>query len=405
MRTGDLEARLADLRNAMYQASHARNDPARQREFLANLFRETSDSDAAFISVVEAREDEDEPGRAGHPAEVRDRWAELRKRRTLIGAVAAAVVLVVVGCTVALHIAKSESGIATGTGIPIKIRVALLNVVDTAPFYRALDQGYFRDEKVEVEIDKVRGGPDAVKELVEGKVDLAFTSYPAAFTAQVNRVADLRIAAAAYTTRNSHLMLMGPADGSFTHASQVPGKRIAVVGTGSISDIGTSSALREAEVDPGSVNWVPMSMDDMGAALSRGEVDGAVMAEPYVTRAEKAGAIPVLDVTLGRTAFLPLSGWFVTAERANAYPEAVQAFQRALARGVADVQRRDLRDSVLVKYLGVDPGYVDDVRIATYPDKLDVTELQKVADLMRNNGFLPAPFDVQRMLLRRPDGN
>ncbi|MCR6490752.1 ABC transporter substrate-binding protein [Amycolatopsis sp. OK19-0408] len=403
MHAGDLEARLADLRDAMYQASYARNDPARQRRFLTSLFESTGDSDASFISVVEARGYEDEPRFAARPAEPGGWWTALRKRRYLIGAVAAGVVLVVAACSLLIHSVKSDS-VAAMTGFPAKLRVGLLDVVDTAPFYRAVDQGYFRDEKLDVEIVKVRGGPDAVRELADGRIDIAFTSYPGAFTAQAQHIADLRIAAAAYTARNSHLMLMGPADGSFTHGYQAPGKRIAVTATGSISDIGTSLALREANVDPKSISWVSLSMDDMIGALSRGDVDGAVMAEPYVTRAERLGAIPVLDVTLGRTAFLPLSGWFVTADQVRAYPEAVQAFQRALARGTADVQRRDERDSVLVKYLGVDPAYVDDVRIATYPLEVDVSELRKVVDLMRNNGFLAAPVDVGRMLIHWPNG-
>jgi NitT/TauT family transport system substrate-binding protein len=398
---GDLEGRLAELREAMFQASYARNDPARQREFLEGLFEGTRGRDSSFVSIVEGRDHLDEvPEAARAPAPVSGvaRW----KRRPLVIAVAAAVFLLVAGiCYGVLHSARS-AGTGGGVGQAAKLRVGLLNVVDTAPFYRALDQGYFRDEDVEVEVVKFRGGPDAIRELVEKRIDIAFTSYPGALTAQANGLADLKIAAAAYTARNSHLMLMGLPDGPLIHPREAPGKRIALTAPESISDIGITLALRDAGVDPASITRVSLSMDDMLSALKRGDVDGAVMAEPYVTQAEQAGAVPVLDVTLGRTALLPLSGWFVTEQQVGSQAKAIQAFQRAMKRGARDVQKRENRDPVLIRYLGVDPARVDDVRIATFPETVDPVEIQKVAELMRANGFLDGPVDVRKMVLHWP---
>ncbi|WP_410625901.1 ABC transporter substrate-binding protein [Amycolatopsis sp. cmx-8-4] len=397
---GDLESRLTDLREAMFQASYSRSDPARQREFLERLF-EGSRSRDSFVSVVESRDYPDETAEAAR-APVSNRGMSWPKRRGMVGAVAAAVILLVVGvCYGVVHLSRS-GGSNEAAGQSATLRVGLLNVVDTAPFYRAFDRGYFKDEHINIEIEKFRGGPDAISELVARKIDIAFTSYPGALTAQASGAVDLKIAAAAYTARNSHLMLMGLPDGPLTHAREAPGKRIAVTATGSISDIGTMLALRDADVDPGTISWVSLSMDDMLGALRRGEVDGAVMAEPYVTQAEEAGAVPVLDVTLGRTALLPLSGWFVTAEQVKSQGEVIRGFQRALARGVSDVQKRDIRDLVLTKYLNVTPAQVDDVRIGTYPEVVDPVEIKKVADLMSLNGFLHTPVDVRKMVIHWP---
>jgi hypothetical protein len=53
---GDLEARLADLRDAMSRASPARHDPTAQRAFLEALFADTGTSPSSFTTVVEARD-------------------------------------------------------------------------------------------------------------------------------------------------------------------------------------------------------------------------------------------------------------------------------------------------------------------------------------------------------------
>ncbi len=53
---GDVEARLADLRDAMYRASLAQQDPAAQRVFLNALFTDADMPTACFMAVVEARD-------------------------------------------------------------------------------------------------------------------------------------------------------------------------------------------------------------------------------------------------------------------------------------------------------------------------------------------------------------
>ncbi|MEQ0559728.1 ABC transporter substrate-binding protein [Amycolatopsis sp. NEAU-NG30] len=395
----DLEARLADLRHAMYESSLRRNDPGRQERFLARLFGDELPADT-FASVVEARElghDRDRP-----PDQAGGGVFRTRRHWPAVAAAVAAVAILVAGCLYFFQ--RGRDSVPVADPPFVTVRIGLLDVVDTAPLYRALQRGYFAEEKIHLEIEKFRGGPDAIAQLASGRLDIAFTSYPGAFTAQARGIAQVKIVAAAYVARNGHLMMMGAPGGGFTEGNQIAGKRIGVVSTGSISDIGTTEALRGYHVDPATIRWVPMSMDAMIGALMRGEIDGAVLAEPFVTKAEKAGAVPIFDVTVGRNAHLPLSGWFSTAEETGREPTVIAAFQRALARGVADVQNRAVLNSVLVESLGVAPGDVDDVRIATYPPVIDVDGMQKVADTMKDLGFVKERLDVRDMLLAPPGG-
>ncbi|MFB9686079.1 hypothetical protein [Amycolatopsis plumensis] len=53
---GDLGARLADLRDAMFRASRARHDPAAQKIFLEALFAHTDTPTSSFTAIVEARD-------------------------------------------------------------------------------------------------------------------------------------------------------------------------------------------------------------------------------------------------------------------------------------------------------------------------------------------------------------
>jgi NitT/TauT family transport system substrate-binding protein len=94
-----------------------------------------------------------------------------------------------------------------------------------------------------------------------------------------------------------------------------------------------------------------------------------------------------------------MSGWVVPAGFAASRPDVIDAFQDALARGVGDVQNRDVREQVFQQDLGVDARTAREVRVGSFPAHLDLGDLQRVADLMLNQQMLSRPFNVASMLL------
>jgi NitT/TauT family transport system substrate-binding protein len=326
-----------------------------------------------------------------------------RTKPTIIAGFAAVVVAIVV-TVVALRPAAQSSWQDGALGVTalghVQLRVGVLPVVDVAPFYRAVEAGYFAQEGLEVEVDPVQSGPQAVTDLVADQLDIAFGSYPAILQAQNDETANLQIIAPAYTALPGHLMLVAPPNGRIQQPKDVDGKRIAVTGTGSISDLGVKSQLKNLGAGFGSIQWIPMPMPDMGPAMERGDVDGAVLAEPYITVTDKAfQALPILDVAIAGTARLPVSGWATYAKLNQAHPEVVAGFVRALQRGIDDVSERSTLDPLLVRNLGISAEEAKDVRIAEYTKKLNSAEIQRVADLMKEFNVIHQPLDIQPMLL------
>jgi NitT/TauT family transport system substrate-binding protein len=326
-----------------------------------------------------------------------------RAKPTIIASFAAVVVAIVV-TVVALRPAEQSSWQDGALGVTalghVQLRVGVLPVVDVAPFYRAVEAGYFAQEGLEVEVAPVQSGPQAIADLVAGGLDVAFGRYPAILQAQSDRKENLQIIAPAYTALPGHLMLVAPPNGGIQQPRDVDGKRIAVTGTGSISDLGVKSQLKNIGAGFGAIQWVPMSMPDMGPAMQRGDVDGAVLAEPYITVTDKAfHARPILDVAIAGTARLPVSGWATYAKLSQTHPEVVAGFVRALQRGIDDVSERSTLDPLLVRNLGISAEEAKDVRIAEYTKKLNPAEIQRVADLMKEFNVIHQPLDVRPMLL------
>jgi NitT/TauT family transport system substrate-binding protein len=287
----------------------------------------------------------------------------------------------------------------------VTLRVGVLPLVDVAAFYRSVDRGYFRAVGLDVQVVTVASGPEAIRDLETGALDVAFSSYPGMFMAQAAHGPDLKIIAPAYIAKPGHLMLVGAPNHSFTKPEQAAHKRIAVTARGTISDLLAISGLNRAGGDAGTVSWPAMDMRAMLPAMQRGEIDGAVVAEPFVTTAVDAGAVQLLDLGLDLNFSISMSGWAVRAGSAAARPEVVAAFQRAMNRGVDDVQNRDVREQIFQQYLDIDAATAREVRVGSYPAHLDVGDLQRVAALMVEQRVLSRPLDVPSMLLPGQPGS
>jgi NitT/TauT family transport system substrate-binding protein len=280
-----------------------------------------------------------------------------------------------------------------------KIRVGLLPVVDVATLYMAVQKGNFQQEGLEVEPVVLKSSTEALAALIGGDIDVSFSTYPAAIAAQTKGAADLKFVADAYQAAPGHHVVVAPPNSDFKRPEDIVGKRIAVATTGAISDLATNSVLKTLSVDYSKITYVPMALPDATAAMQRGDVDGAVLPEPFVTQSQKSiGAITVFDASQGPTAEMPMSGWVAPTKFVEDNPNTVAAFQRGLSKGVDEAQDRAQLEQVLVRNIKIDADTASLVTIATYPKSLEAKRIQRVSDLMYEFGVIGQKFDVASMM-------
>ncbi|WP_424184080.1 ABC transporter substrate-binding protein [Actinokineospora sp. G85] len=325
------------------------------------------------------------------------------RARLPIAAVAMTLLATVSGCGL-LGGDDSSGSDASGTGAveKAKIKVGVLPVVDAAPFYRAVEQGYFKAEGVEVEPVVMASGPAGISGVLNGDLDIAFTTYPAVLQAQSTKVADFKIVADALAAKPGHLVVVAPPNSALKTPQDIPGKRIALTARRSISDLAPSSVLKTLGVPHESIQWVEMPFPNMITAMQNGEVDGAVLAEPWVTTAQKQlGAVPVFDCATGPTAEIPMSGYTAVSGNgkfATTSPNTLAAFQRGLSRAQAEATDRTKMEPMFVKYAKVDEQTAKLVTMSTYSTSLVPTRIQRVANLMKDFGVIQGDLDVSTMI-------
>jgi NitT/TauT family transport system substrate-binding protein len=265
-------------------------------------------------------------------------------------AMALSIVLFTLGCN------KPETGSPVPGGNPTKIRVGYIGITCEAPIFCAVENGFFKDEGLDVELVKCEwskykdvlalGGFDITHHLIMYLLKPIEQGLDVKFTAGVHRGC-LRIQAAV--------------DGNIKTAKDLRGKRIGVPGMGTPPFIFANRVLTANGMDGGrDVTWSVFPAGELGLALEKGEVDAVADSEPIGTLLVANGKVRnVVD----QSSDAPYKDEYCCAVVVNGKflannPKAAAAATRALLRGAKWVETNPVaaaKLSVEKKYLASNP--------------------------------------------------
>ncbi|GAA1345764.1 ABC transporter substrate-binding protein [Saccharothrix algeriensis] len=328
----------------------------------------------------------------------------LSARKIVGGLSALAMLAVVSGCGL-LGGSEEPAGSAAAPGAveKPKIKLGLLPILDVASVHVAIEKGYFKEEGLEVEPVSIQGGAAAIPGLINGEIDITFGNWVSFFAAQAKDAAKgvdgLKLINDGYQAKPEMFLILTAPGSPIKSPKDLAGKTIAINTFKNIAELTAKATLEANDVDPKSVTFKEFPFPDMEAAIQNGTVDAAFMVEPFISKAQRSmGAVTVLDAASGPTDGIPVAGYGTTGKFANANPNTVAAFQRAMAKGQRDAADRPTVEPLLVEYAKVDRETASLVHFGEFPTTLDATRLQRVATLMKTYGLLENDFDVKPML-------
>jgi len=236
--------------------------------------------------------------------------------------------------TAALQVGPAFAAEPAALNPPQKVKVAYVPIMKFATAYVAADRGLFKKYGLEVDMEKVKSGTEAIAFLTQGSVDVGGIAIVTSLWNSWNRGLDIRIIAPGGlepmkgSPTNLLLSTKSAAAGVKTLAD-LKGKKVgAAGGPGSGGEYLVAKALERAKLTIRDVNLVNVGNPDIPAALAAGSVDAALAGPPYSEQSIKSGAATVIatDLTPGlMTVAFVGSAKFVT-ER----PEAAERFVLAL---------------------------------------------------------------------------
>ncbi|MDK1361739.1 ABC transporter substrate-binding protein [Arthrobacter sp. zg-Y1219] len=187
------------------------------------------------------------------------------KRIRTAAAAGTAAVLVLAGCASGSGAEEGES--AEGL-TPVKLQLQWFSQAQFAGYYAALDQGFFEDEGLEVEI--VEGGADIVPQdvLASGDVDYAISWVPKVL-GSIEQGANITNVAQIF--ERSATLQVAMADSGIDGPEDLAGKKVGSWGYGNEWEL--FAGLQDAGVEPGDIDLIQQAFD-MNGFLS-GDIDAA----------------------------------------------------------------------------------------------------------------------------------
>lgn len=249
----------------------------------------------------------------------------------------------------------STNGDPAAPGEASVVKVAHLPSTLFAPVYIAAAKGYYTEAGLDVQLEAVKSGQDAIPLLASGKLDALAAGFSAGMFNAMHEGLEFQIVGSMGVNtgdpENSPTMLLGAKqfsdDGSVATLVDLKGKKIAAAGgPGATGGFLTASILAAEGLTLNDVEIVNLATPDMPNALETGAVAAALASAPVSGRIVADG----LGVVLGVPAEgVGSSGLMFGPEFAKG--DAAQKFFDATARGAADLQGDGISDKENLKIL------------------------------------------------------
>lgn len=286
--------------------------------------------------------------------------------------------------------------------------------IGALPLYMGVDQGYFKRKGLDVQIvDDFVSDQEAMNALHDGRIDVVYDDYAHAFEVQSLGTLRLRLIAEGYVAGPGGVQL---AEGSSSRQSTVQddvakaftaADGFLVPSTGdpdpttdiSVPTLMLMNALPGVEndfkIDKSTLGQhiKPMAEDKIGAALAAKKAPAAVLAEPYWTSASAGAPLsPLLDLTTGGNADMPLGGYFAQADHALDYVNTLKVFDDALNQAKTAAAQRSLATvelGIRYSYLPNVQAVTTGVSLGSFPLTVSADRLTRVLSLAQKAGLAP----------------
>jgi NitT/TauT family transport system substrate-binding protein len=218
----------------------------------------------------------------------------------------------------------------------VTLRIAQQAIADFAPIWLGIEQGYFEDEGITLEI--VEGGASSAAQiplLLSGAAELAATTAAAAVQAsaqglEVQIIGGLTDFASKDDLDQSGMLV--PAGSAIAGYKDLEGKTVAISGLKSVSEAVISAAVEKEGGDVSKVSFIQAPMPTLGDLVATGGADATFLIDPFLTLAVSSG-LTVLGHPFPLVApGVPGTSIVATAAFAAENPDAIAKFRTALAK-------------------------------------------------------------------------
>lgn len=204
-----------------------------------------------------------------------------------------------------------------------------------APMYVAIEEGYFADEGIDLELVTGFGADKTMTAVLSGEADIGFMGSEATIYTYLGNTDDYVVNFAQLTQRAGNFLVAREPMDNFKW-EDLKGKNVLGGRQGGMPEMVFEYILKMNNIDPKTDLNIDQSIDfgSTAAAFSGGQGDFSVEFEPFATSLEEKGdgyIVASLGVDSG---YVPYTAFSAKSSYMNKNPKIIQGFTNALQKGM-----------------------------------------------------------------------
>jgi NitT/TauT family transport system substrate-binding protein len=309
-------------------------------------------------------------------------------KRGVAAACAVACALFVVACGGD----DSGGGDNGGGSAPTKLTVGVIPIADVAPLYVGIDQGFFKDENLEIEPKLAEGGAAIIPSVISGDYQIGFSNTTSLIIASSKKLPVQII---------SQGVLAGTGDDDAWDAvvarkgsgiktpKDLEGKTVAVNTLNNVGPLTINNAMEKAGADYTKIKYIEIPFPDMNAALEAKRVDAAFEVEPAYSGGLAGGGTPVMHSYETLAPNMTVATYFASKDYIAKNGDVIDRFKRAIEKSLEfSAQNPDAVRKAVGSYTEIPAEVIAKIHLPVWKSDLNEPTIQQVADLAKKYGYV-----------------
>jgi len=320
-------------------------------------------------------------------------------RSVIRRAVAATAVTAALAFALPACAASTGSTAEDGGSTPITVLYA---AIAYEPAFIALQEGYFEEAGLDVELKRGGAPQDNLAQAVGGSADIIVAAWDTMTTSRAeampvrviggNSVVSDEVDTSGVVVRE---------DSGLASIEDLEGRTVAFDSLGAGGSSEFAAALREAGVDPASVEQVAIPYAAQLAALEQQQVDAIFPSDPFYTQYVAAPGVEVIANPVRETrANVPITLWAASEQWLAEHGDDAEKFLEALQKGIDfynDPANLDAIKEIRAEVGGVDVSAVSDT-LPRMRIEIDTEASSRAVQQLVDAGTITKPVAVEEII-------
>lgn len=263
-----------------------------------------------------------------------------------------------------------------------------------APMYVAINEGFFEEEGLSIDLSTGQGADKTMQQLLSGNVDIGFSGPEQVVYIYNQGREDYPVVFGQLTQRDGSFLVGREEEENFDWSS-LKGKEIIGGRPGGIPEMALEYVLKQNGLNPENDVKMVTNVDftATAGAFKSGIGDYVALFEPTATMLEKDGAGNIVSSIGNEAGNISYTCFYTTKSYMDENPDIIQKFTNAIYKGQQWVQQHtseEVADSIISFFPGTDKEVIVKVidnykNIEAYSETPEVSEdgLNKLMDIIQ----------------------